>query len=119
MTRSTFLLLAALCSPGVFAATVEAFEADPLTLLDAHGKSQGTLALKDAPKLPLPVLESNPNLELVQVELGGRKVWLDTMDLRLSEGKIVTTPCERLSNSQKADTRNASTIGFGSGCNKP
>ena len=119
MTRTTFLLLAALCSPGVFAATVEAFEADPLTLLDAHGKSQGTLALKDAPKPPLPVLESNPNLELVQVELGGRKVWLDTMDLRIEPPlNVVDLPCQGLTKSQTKDSRNNSTIGFGAGCNQ-
>ncbi|MBD8595871.1 MULTISPECIES: hypothetical protein [unclassified Pseudomonas] len=119
MTRITFLLLAALCSPSVLATTVDAYEADPLTLLDEHGKSQGRLPVKDAPKPPLQVLATHPNLDQVQVELGGRKVWLDTMDLRLSEGKIVTTPCESLPISQKADTRNASTIGFGSGCSKP
>jgi hypothetical protein len=116
MTRSTCLLLAALFSPVSMATTVDGFLADPVALLDVQGKALGQLALKDAPKQPLQVLDQNDKLELVQVELNGRKVWLDTMDLRLSDGKIVTTPCADLSQSQKQDARNASTIGFGSTC---
>ena len=117
MTRSTFMLLAALFSPACLATTVDAFLADPIALLDAQGAPLGELPLKDAPKQPLQVLNKNDKLELVQVELAGNKVWLDTLDLRLSDGKVVTIPCESLSNSQKQDTQNASTIGFGSGCN--
>jgi len=120
MTRTTVLLLAALFSQAALSATptVDAFLADPVALLDEQGKLQRELPLKDTPKNPIPVLQYNETLELVQVELSGQKVWLDTMDLRLNPSKIVKLPCQKMPNSLKADSQNNSTIGFGAGCNQ-
>jgi hypothetical protein len=120
MTKTTVLLLAALFSQAALSATptVDAFLADPVALLDEQGKLQRELPLKDTPKNPIPVLQYNETLELVQVELSGQKVWLDTMDLRLNPSKIVKLPCQKMPNSLKADSQNNSTIGFGAGCNQ-
>ncbi|MCH4878880.1 hypothetical protein EQV97_15995 [Pseudomonas sp. TMW22090] len=118
MTRSAVFLIAVLFSQAALSATptVEAFLADPVALLDEQGKFEREMALKDAPKNPLPVLQYNEALELVQVELAGKKVWLDTMDLRLNPSKIVKLPCQKMPSSLAADSQNNSTIGFGAGC---
>jgi hypothetical protein len=120
MTRAAISLLVAVFSQAVWAAapTVEAFLADPIALLDEQGKLERELPLKDAPKNPLPVLQYNEALELVQIELAGRKVWLDTMDLRLNPSKMVKLPCQKMPGSKAADSQNNSTIGFGAGCNQ-
>ncbi|MHC8409027.1 hypothetical protein ACYZTR_02350 [Pseudomonas sp. Hz4] len=118
MTRTAALLLTALFSQAAWSATptVEAFLADPIALLDAQGKLERELPLKDAPKNALPVLQYNEALELVQIELAGQKVWLDTMDLRLNPSKLVKLPCQKMPSSKIADSQNNSTIGFGAGC---
>jgi hypothetical protein len=119
MNRTAILLLTALFSQAALSATptVEAFLADPVALLDEQGKLERELPLKDVPTKPLPVLQYNEALELVQVELSGKKVWLDTMDLRLNPSKLVKLPCQKMPSSQAADSQNNSTIGFGAGCN--
>jgi hypothetical protein len=120
MTRIAVLLLTVFFSQAVLSATptVEAFLADPVALLDDQGKLQRELPRKDAPTKPLPVLQYNEALDLVQVELSGQKVWLDTMDLRLNPSKLVKLPCQTLQGSKAADSQNNSTIGFGAGCNR-
>lgn len=121
MTKAAALLLTALFSQAAWSAapTVEAFLADPVALLDEQGKLEREMPLKDAPKTALPVLQYNEALELVQVEMAGKKVWLDTMDLRLNPSKMVKLPCQKMPGSKVADSQNNSTIGFGAGCNKP
>ncbi|AFJ58788.1 MAG: hypothetical protein A2W79_27235 [Pseudomonadales bacterium RIFCSPLOWO2_12_60_38] len=121
MNRSLIVLLAALFTQGAWAEThsIKAFLADPVTVLDEQGKQQRELAKKDAPTQPLPVLQYNQALDLVQVELAGQKVWLDTMDLRIEPPlNVVDLPCQGLTKSQAKDSRNNSTIGFGAGCNQ-
>jgi hypothetical protein len=120
MTRTTVLLLAILFSPAVLSATptVEAFLADPVALLDEQGKLERELPLKEAPTKPVPVLQYNEALELVQVELSGKKVWLDTMDLRLNPSKLVKLPCQKAPAGNPTDKQNNSTIGYGAGCNQ-
>jgi hypothetical protein len=120
MTKAAVLLFAAFFSQVALSATptVEAFLADPVSLLDEQGKLQRELPLKDVPKNPLQILQYNEALELVQVELSGQKVWLDTMDLRLNPTKVVKLPCQTMPASLKADSQNNSTIGFGAGCNR-
>ena len=120
MNKTCLFLLAALLSHASQAATqtVEAFLADPVAVLDEQGKLEREVALSDIPPNPLPVLQYNEELELVQVELAGKKVWLDTMDLRLNPSKVVKLPCQKLPTSQAQDQQNNSTIGFGAGCSK-
>ncbi|AZF29803.1 MULTISPECIES: hypothetical protein [unclassified Pseudomonas] len=121
MNRSLIVLLAAVFTQGAWAEThsIQAFLADPVTVLDEQGKPQRELAKKDAPTQPMPVLQYNQALDLVQVELAGQKVWLDTMDLRIEPPlNVVDLPCLGLTKSQARDARNNSTIGFGAGCNQ-
>lgn len=121
MIRTCLLLTGALLSQAALsqAITVERFVADPVAVLDAQGKLQGELATSTLPKPPLPVLQYNESLELVQVQLNGKMVWLDTQDVEMKPGKGVKLPCAQLKSSQAADAQNNSTIGFGAGCNKP
>lgn len=120
MNKTCLFLLAALLSHTSQATTqtVETFLADPVAVLDEQGKLEREVALSEIPPNPLPVLQYNEELELVQVELAGKKVWLDTMDLRLNPSKVVKLPCQKLPTSQAQDQQNNSTIGFGAGCNK-
>jgi hypothetical protein len=121
MNRSLVVLLVALFAQSTWAQTqsIKAFLADPVAVLDEHGKQQGELPLKQAPAQPVPVLQYNKALDLVQVELAGQKVWLDTMDLRIEPPlNVVDLPCQGLTKSQAKDSRNNSTIGFGAGCNQ-
>jgi len=121
MNKTLIVLLAALFSQGVWAQTnnVTAFLADPVAVLDEQGKQQRELAQKDTPPPPLPVLQYNKTLELVQVELAGQKVWLDTMDVRIVPPLIVVElPCQSMPKSLAKDSHNNSTIGFGAGCNQ-
>jgi hypothetical protein len=121
MNKHLIVLLAALFTQGAWAEThnIMAFLADPVAVLDEQGKQQRELPKKDTPSQPVPVLQYNKTLDLVQVELAGQKVWLDTMDLRIVPPlNIVELPCQGLTKSQTKDSRNASTIGFGAGCNQ-
>ncbi|MFC6339225.1 hypothetical protein GIR22_18835 [Pseudomonas sp. CCM 7891] len=121
MNRTLFVLLAALFSQPAWAEThsIKAFLADPVAVLDEQGKQQRDLPRKDAPTQPVPVLQYNQALDLVQVELAGQKVWLDTMDLRIEPPlNVVELPCDKLPKSQAKDSHNKSTIGFGAGCNQ-
>lgn len=119
--RKTYLfLLSALFSHSLLAAPmVEAFLADPVAVLDDQGKPQRDVARASLPQQALPVLEYNKELDLVQVELAGQKVWLDTMDVRVNPPlNVVKLPCQKLPSNLADDHKNASTIGFGSGCKK-
>jgi hypothetical protein len=121
MNRTLIVLLVALFSQGAWAEThsIKAFLADPVAVLDEQGKQQRELAQKDAPAQPVPVLQYNKTLELVQVELAGQKVWLDTMDVRIEPPlNVVELPCQEMPKSLVKDSRNNSTIGFGAGCNQ-
>ncbi|MGF6693967.1 hypothetical protein M2318_004051 [Metapseudomonas resinovorans] len=120
MNKTCLFLLSALVSHASLAATptVEEFLADPVAVLDEQGKLEREVALSEVPPNPLPVLQYNEELELVQVELAGKKVWLDTMDLRLNPSKLVKLPCQKMPTSQAQDQQNNSTIGFGAGCSK-
>lgn len=121
MNRTFTVLLLALVSQGAWAETqsVKAFLADPVAVLDEQGKQQRELAQKDAPAQPLPVLRYNKALDLVEVELTGQKVWLDTMDVRIEPPlNVVELPCQEMPKSLAKDSRNLSTISFGAGCNQ-
>lgn len=119
MIKTSLFLLSALFSQSLFAApVVDAFLTDPITVLDEQGKSQREVARSGLPKT-LPILQYNKDLDLVEVELAGQKVWLDTMDVRVSPPlNVVKLPCQKLSSSQADDHQNNSTIGFGAGCSK-
>jgi hypothetical protein len=121
MNRTLIVLLVALFSQGVWAESqsIKAFLADPVAVLDEQGKQQRELAQKDAPTQAVPVLQYNKALELVQVELAGQKVWLDTMDVRIEPPlNVVELPCQEMPKSLAKDNRNLSTISFGAGCNQ-
>ncbi|BAU75767.1 hypothetical protein [Metapseudomonas furukawaii] len=120
MIRTSLLLLATLATQAALASppVVEAFLADPVAVLDEQGKLQREVARQELPGQPLTVLQYNEDLELVQVELSGQKIWLDTVDLRLNPSKIVKLPCQKLPTSQATDQHNNSTIGFGAGCSQ-
>ncbi|KXJ30342.1 MULTISPECIES: hypothetical protein [Pseudomonas] len=96
--------------------TVVAIESDPLSLLDPLGKPLGSLSRDRLPQLPLPVLSTN-ELDLVEVQLDGRRVWLDRMDVRLNQGAEVKMPCAKLA-SGTADRSSGATLGYGAGCAK-
>ncbi len=93
---------------------VIAIESEPLSLLDQHGKPLGNLTRDRLPALPLPVLATN-ELDLVEVQLEGKRVWLDRMDIRLNQGEEVSMPCAKLA-SGTADRSNGATLGYGAGC---
>ncbi|MBD1555111.1 hypothetical protein [Pseudomonas typographi] len=118
MTKPLAVLIIVLLTQGAFAApakpTVEAFIGDPIAILDAQGNVEGEMPLRDAPKGPLPILQYNEAIDLVQVELAGKKVWLDTLDLRMNPTKIVTLSCQEMKPGSP-DKENNSTIGYG-GC---
>ncbi|KAA0941255.1 hypothetical protein FQ186_27945 [Pseudomonas sp. ANT_H14] len=121
MNRTFIVLLVALFSQAVLAEThaIKAFLADPVAVLDEQGKQEREIAQKDTPKQPVPVLQYNKALDLVQVELAGQKVWLDTMDLRIDPPlNVVDLPCQMMPKSLAKDSHNNSTIGFGAGCNQ-
>ncbi|MBF8740403.1 MULTISPECIES: hypothetical protein [Pseudomonas] len=119
MNKASLFLMSALFSQSLLASPiVDAFLADPVTVLDDQGRLQREVARNGLPQT-LPVLQYNKELDLVQVELAGQKVWLDTMDVRVSPPlNVVKLPCQKLSSSQADDHQNNSTIGFGSGCSK-
>ena len=121
MNRILIVLLAALYSQGVLAEThvIQEFLADPVEVVDEQGKLQREIARKDTPKQPVQVLKLNKELELVQVELAGQKVWLDTGDLRIEPPFHVTElPCQLMPQSLAKDCNNKSTLGYGAGCNQ-
>lgn len=95
---------------------VVAIESDPLSMLDQYGKPLGNLSRDRLPALPLPVLATN-ELDLVEVQLQGQRVWLDRMDVRLNQGEEVRMPCAKLA-SGTADRSSGATLGYGAGCNK-
>lgn len=117
MNKTVALLFALLFSQAAAATTqvVEAFLADPVEILDNLGKHAGEMALKDAPKGPLPVLQYNESLDLVQVELAGKPVWLDTEDLRMNPTKAVKLNCKEIPTGKAASKENPSSLGYG-GC---
>ena len=121
MNRILIVLLAALYSQGVLSEThvIKEFLADPVEVVDEQGKLQREIARKDTPKQPVQVLKLNKELELVQVELAGQKVWLDTGDLRIEPPFHVTElPCQLMPQSLAKDSNNKSTLGYGAGCNQ-
>ncbi|MFO2466144.1 hypothetical protein OOJ96_22540 [Pseudomonas sp. 15FMM2] len=121
MNRTLIVLLGALFSQCVQAEThiIKQFLADPVVILDEQGKLQREIAQKDAPTQPVPVLQYNQALDLVQVELTGQKVWLDPMDLRIEPPfNITTLPCQQVPKSLASDSNNKSTLGYGAGCNQ-
>ena len=121
MNRILIVLLAALYSQGVLAEThvIKEFLVDPVEVVDEQGKLLREVARKDAPKQPLPVLQLNQALELIQVELAGQKVWLDTGDVRIEPPFHKTElPCQLMPQSLAKDTHNNSTLSYGAGCNQ-
>ncbi|MGY4491854.1 hypothetical protein [Pseudomonas sp. TE3610] len=115
MNKTSALIFAALLSSQAVAATqvVEGFLADPVAILDAKGQQIGELARKDAPKGSLPVLQYNDALDLVQVEVAGKQVWLDTEDLRMKPTKVVKLGCKEIPTGKQRE--NSSSLGYG-GC---
>ncbi|MBF8744583.1 hypothetical protein ACLUS7_09775 [Enterobacterales bacterium BD_CKDN230030183-1A_HGKHYDSX7] len=120
MRKTALFLFAALLSQNLFATPmVEAFLEDPLPILDDQGKSLRDVARASLPKQAVQVLQYNKDLDLVQVDLAGEKVWLDTMSVRVAPPlNVVKLPCQKLTRSMAEDHQNNSTIGFGAGCEK-
>ncbi|MCQ2995050.1 hypothetical protein ALP94_02846 [Pseudomonas savastanoi pv. glycinea] len=122
MTRVAAFLLTALFSQFALSAgsNVEGFLSDPLEVFDEQRNYLRDLPKKDAPTKPIPVLQYNEALDLVQVELAGQKVWLDNQDLRVNPPlNGVDLPCQKLQPGKSTDSQNNSTMGYGAGCNKP
>ena len=114
MNKTLALLFTLLFTPAALAAqTVEEFLADPVAVLDERGKLEREIPRKDAPKVPLTVLSYNEVLDLVQVDLGGKKVWFDPLDLRLNPTKIVKLGCDEMKAGQLESKENNSTISYG------
>lgn len=119
MRKTSLFLLSVLFSHSLLAAPmVVAFLEDSVAVLDDQGEPQHDVARASLPKQPLPVLQYNKELDLVQVELSGQKVWLDTMQLRVNPPlNVVKMPCEKLSQSQAGDHTTNASLGYG-GCSK-
>ncbi|EIK94544.1 hypothetical protein PMM47T1_21673 [Pseudomonas sp. M47T1] len=116
MNKTIALFFALLFSQAAAATqVVEGFLADPVEILDSLGKHAGEMARKDAPKGPLPVLQYNESLDLVQVELAGKPVWLDTEDLRMNPTKVVKLACKEVPIGKGEGKENPSSLGYG-GC---
>ncbi|MDH0304051.1 MULTISPECIES: hypothetical protein [unclassified Pseudomonas] len=120
MSKTSLFLLSALFSHSLLAAPmVEAFLDDPVPVLDEQGRALGDRARSNLPKQAIPVLQYNKELDLVQVEVSGERVWLDTMTVRVNPPlNVVKLPCQKLSNTRPEDQQDNSTIGFGAGCSK-
>ena len=114
------LLCALLLSSTSYAAglTVEQYTNDPIALLDAEGRLLKKVARSELPATALAAQQWNDDLELVQVEVAGQLVWLDGVDVRLSQGKTVPMPCAALPKARAESATNLSTIGYGAGCAK-
>ena len=95
------------------------YVSDPVALLDETGRLLRKQPRTELPATPLAALQWNEDLELVQVEIDGQRVWLDGVDVRLNEGKTVPMPCARLPRGKAESATNLSTIGYGAGCEKP
>ena len=91
-------------------------QAAPLTVVVIESDPLSSLSRDRLPQLPLPVLSTN-ELDLVEVQLDGRRVWLDRMDVRLNQGAEVKMPCAKLA-SGTADRSSGATLGYGAGCAK-
>ncbi|WP_336334966.1 hypothetical protein [Pseudomonas putida] len=120
MSKTFLFLFSALFSHSLLAAPmIEAFTDDPLPVLDEQGKPLRDIARNSLPRQAIEVLQWNKELDLVQVDLAGEKVWLDTMSVRVNPPlNIVTMPCQKLSTSLSDDHQNNSTLGYGAGCAK-
>ncbi|WDY58126.1 hypothetical protein [Pseudomonas sp. PSKL.D1] len=120
MNKISLFLLSALFSQCMFAASmIEAYVDDPLPILDAQGKPLREITRANLPKQNLEVLQWNKELDLIQVDLAGEKVWLDTMSVRVNPPLYVSSmPCQKLSTSLAEDHQNNSTLGYGAGCAK-
>ncbi|AHD12226.1 hypothetical protein C163_00285 [Pseudomonas sp. FGI182] len=120
MSKTFLFLFSALFSHSLFAAPmIEAVIDDPLPVLDEQGKALRDVARSSLPKQAIEVLQWNKELDLVQVDLAGEKVWLDTMSVRVNPPlNIVTMPCQKLSTNLADDHQNNSTLGYGAGCAK-
>ncbi|EXF45181.1 hypothetical protein BAY1663_02393 [Pseudomonas sp. BAY1663] len=117
-----FALLCGLLFSGIGHAAelaVVQYVSDPVALLDETGRLLHKQPRAELPPPPLAALQWNEELELVQVEIGGQRVWLDGVDVRLNEGKTVPMPCARLPRGKAESATNLSTIGYGAGCEKP
>ncbi|MGH8389257.1 MAG: hypothetical protein ACRESJ_27875 [Pseudomonas sp.] len=91
---------------------------DSVELLDNQGKVQRAVPSVSLPR-QAPVLSYDQELDLVQVEVSGQKVWLDSMTVRVEPPlHVVDLPCEKLIQNQAEDQQNNATIGFGAGCKK-
>lgn len=120
MSKTSLSLLCALFSQSLFAASqVVGYLDDTVELLDDQGKVQRAVPSTSLPRQALPVLQYDKELDLVEVEVSGQKVWLDSMAVRVDPPlHVVDLPCEKLTRSQAEDQQNNSTIGFGAGCKK-
>ncbi|MEN5033473.1 hypothetical protein [Pseudomonas sp. TWI929] len=120
MNKTFLFLLSALFSHSLLAAPmIEDFIDDPLPVLDEQGKQLRDVARNSLPKHAIEVLQWNKELDLVQVNLAGEKVWLDTLSVRVNPPlNVVTMPCQKLTSSQSDDHQNNSTLGYGAGCSK-
>ncbi|NKQ11940.1 hypothetical protein [Pseudomonas sp. SST3] len=118
MRKPLTLLCALLLSGAAHAAglTVEEYTNDPIALLDETGRLLQRVPRAELPPTPLAAQQWNEDMELVQVEIAGRPVWLDGVDVRLSEGKTVPMPCAALPRAKADGATNLSTIGYGAGC---
>ncbi|MGG5288299.1 hypothetical protein [Pseudomonas shirazensis] len=119
MRKTSLFLLSVLFSPSLLAAPmVEAFLGEQITVLDDQGGIQREVASASLGKQPLPVLQYNKDLDLVEVELAGQKVWLDPLQLRINPPlNMVKMPCEKLPTTLASDHKNNSTMGYG-GCSE-
>lgn len=119
--RKPLVLLFALLFGGISHATeltVEEYTSDPIALLDEQGRLLKKVSQAELPATPLLARQWNDDLELVQVEIAGQLVWLDGVDVRLSQGKTVPMPCAALPRARAESATNLSTIGYGAGCAK-
>src|SRR5690606_25904148 len=95
------------------------YVSDPVALLDETGRLLRKQPRTELPATPLAALQWNEDLELVQVEIDGQRVWSDGGDVRLRGGKGVTIACARLPRGKAESASHLCTSGYGAGCADP
>ncbi|WDE11051.1 hypothetical protein [Thalassomonas haliotis] len=123
MKKWTLPLLTILLNTHAFAEKkaieIENYQINPIDIFDADGNPLKEVNTKTLPKPNVTVLASNDELGIVKIlDLQGKEIWLDTLDLKMNIGKTVSLPCVKLAMNLPEDNTRTGTSGFGSACKK-
>ncbi len=108
------VLLAAPAWAGDDALTAE-IVSEEVGVWNAEGKYLGLVPQKDFSKGELSVIDLNRSAVLLENK-NGEPVWVDRIDVSLSQTGSVDEPCKKLSIAGSPDRKNTSTMGVASAC---